>query len=271
MLQALVEDPTRRLSEYPLMTDAERQTSDRIERDGASCRFGIHESIAKQAPHTRRRAVSFGGKRLTYAELECRANQLANRLHDLGVGPEVRVGICLERSPDFVIAILAVMKAGGAYVPLDASHPFERLAFLMSDSGASVLLTTDGFLPRFPNWPGAVACVDSAAADLPSQPAAAPSSAVAMDNLAYVIYTSGSTGTPKGVAVSHRSVANHAAAVAEHYGLGSGDRVLQFASPAFDVAVEEILPTLLTGGTVVIPTATPGDPQPTPCNGARRT
>ena len=134
----------------------------------------------------------------------------------------------------------------------------------MSDSGASVLLTTDGFLPRFPNWPGAVVCVDNAAADLPSEPAAAPSSAVAMDdamdNLAYVIYTSGSTGTPKGVAVSHRSVANHAAAVAEHYGLGPGDRVLQFASPAFDVAVEEILPTLLTGGTVVIPTATPGDP-----------
>ncbi|HEX2094716.1 MAG TPA: amino acid adenylation domain-containing protein, partial [Longimicrobiaceae bacterium] len=257
VLAALGGDPRQRLSDVSLLTDAERAQVLEAWRGPAAAyprTRCIHELIGEcAAAEPGAVAVVCGEVRLTYAELNARAGRLADRLRSLGVGCEDRVGVCLERSAALAIAILGVLRAGGAYVPLDPAYPGERLSFLLADSEARVVVTRSGLGDLLPPDGPARLLVDSASdADVPvCEPDGVPD--VDPADLAYVIYTSGSTGTPKGVMVSHRSLVCYAEGMRERLGLRSTDRFLQFASPGFDVMVEEIFPAWLSGAAVVFP------------------
>ncbi|HEY7770659.1 amino acid adenylation domain-containing protein, partial [Longimicrobium sp.] len=181
-----------------------------------------------------------------------RANQLAHHLAARGVGPETRVAICLERGPELVVSLLAVLKAGGAYVPLDPDYPAERLAFMLADSGAPLLLTRLPLPAGLAPHAAQVVCLDANRERIEAQSARAPAAGVLPDSLAYVIYTSGSTGRPKGVLVPHRGVGNLAYAQARRFGIDGSSRVLQFASFSFDAAVAELFDALLAGATLVM-------------------
>src|SRR5262249_53919887 len=151
-------------------------------------------------------AVVFEGEQLSYGELDARANQLAHHLRALGVGAESVVGVCLERSPALVVALIGILKAGGGYLPLDPGYPRERLSFMLADAGAAVLITQSGLRDRVDAPSVRRLELDGAAAAIAAHPSSAPASTVGPHNLAYVIYTSGSTGTPKGVAIAHQNV-----------------------------------------------------------------
>ncbi|MFO0142601.1 MAG: amino acid adenylation domain-containing protein, partial [Aphanizomenon sp.] len=200
-------------------------------------------------------AVELEGEKLTYQELNQQANQLANYLQKLGVNPEVLVGICVERSPLMLIGLLGILKAGGAYVPLDPSYPAERLAYMLDDSQAKVLLTQQQLVNSIPNTGLQVICLDTNWELISTQSDKNPQTQVKANNLAYVIYTSGSTGKPKGVMIEHRSLANFAQTVKDKYEISNRDRVLQAASISFDAAAEEIYPCLVSGATLVLRTA----------------
>ncbi|MDL5057350.1 AMP-binding protein [Geitlerinema calcuttense] len=168
-----------------------------------ACLHQLFEFQVQQSPDAI--ALVYQKQSLTYQELNDRANQLAHRLKQLGVGPEVLVAICVERSLSMVIGLLGILKAGGAYVPLDPSYPPDRLAYMLEHSQTPVLLVQQALLPILPEHSAQVICLDT---DLDSTPAENPQSDVTPDNLAYVIYTSGSTGKPKGVAIAHRGAVN---------------------------------------------------------------
>ncbi|HEY0096493.1 MAG TPA: amino acid adenylation domain-containing protein, partial [Archangium sp.] len=189
---------------------------------------------------------------LTYRQLDARANQLAHHLRSLGVGPEVPVALCLERSTDMVVAMLAILKAGGAYVPLDSAYPRERLAFMLADCRPPVLLTQQHLLPVLPPHEARVLCLDSHWGPVSLQPEARPSPLAGADNLAYLIYTSGSTGRPKGTLLAHRGLCNTALAAVKAHGFHSHSRVLQYAAFSFDASVAEVFATLLAGACLVL-------------------
>ncbi len=219
----------------------------------------IHQLIEEQSvrsPGTV--AVCWGDDELTYRDFNARANQLAHHLRSLGVGPNVRVGICLERSLEMAIAVLAVLKAGGAYVPLDPGCPGQRLSFLLHDAQVAVLLTQDRLPSRLPASEATVVLMDTHQQEIarcsPSNPSIGRDGMqrLAESDLAYVIYTSGSTGKPKGVAITHGALLSHCYAISKCFALCPEDRVLQFASLAFDVAVEEMLPSWMNGSCVVL-------------------
>ncbi|HEV2847140.1 MAG TPA: amino acid adenylation domain-containing protein, partial [Thermoanaerobaculia bacterium] len=237
LLEGAAADPGRRLSELPLLTAAETgqiAAWSRGPETAAEARC-VHELIEVWADRTPDAVAAVAGEEsLTYGELEARANRVARRLRDLGVGPEVRVALSLPRSPAGVVALLGILKAGGVYVPLDPSYPPERRAWMLEDSGARVLVDSD--------WMRDEGGLESSE---PVERLATP------ENLAYVIYTSGSTGVPKGVGVEHMAAAGHLRTIAEEYGLAVGDRVLQAASWSFDVSVEQLLGPLAAGATVV--------------------
>ena len=199
-------------------------------------------------------AVEFRGDKLTYSELNLQANQLGHHLQALEVKPETLVAVCLERSLDVPVTLLAVWKAGGAYLPLDPQYPLERLAYMLSDSQASILITERRFRERFSAAGTTLLCVDDPGLQTQCRryPGADPITHAAEGNLAYVIYTSGSTGDPKGVEITHRSLLNHNFAVASAYDLRPEDRALQFASVSFDVSIEEMFPTWLSGCAVIL-------------------
>ena len=183
----------------------------------------------------------FEDQSLTYGALDARANQLAHHLRALGVGPEVVVGLCIERSLEMLIGLLGILKAGGAYLPLDPSYPHERLTFMLADAGSPVLVTQSGLRDRLDaSAVGCVACLDTDGAAIARQPTRAPAIVLDPQSIAYVIYTSGSTGTPKGVAVTHRGIPNLAAAQIDKLAITSDARLLQFASLSFDATVWEI-------------------------------
>ncbi|MFE9564782.1 amino acid adenylation domain-containing protein, partial [Streptomyces sp. NPDC006487] len=209
--------------------------------------FAAHVARTPDAP-----AVAHEDTVLSYAELDARANRLAHRLIGLGVGPETLVAISAERGPDLIVGLLGIMKAGGAYVPLDPAYPADRLAYMLADSGAPVLVTQEHLLERLPEHGAATVCLDRDAAALAALPATTPTTGLTPDHAAYVIYTSGSTGRPKGVVVTHRGTANLAAAQAEAFGIGAGDRVLQFASASFDAAFADLAQSVLSGATLVL-------------------
>ena len=213
----------------------------------------LHQLFEQQAARTpSARAVTCEGEELNYAELNARANQLAHRLRALGVGPESLVALCLERGPDLVVGILGILKAGGAYVPCDPEVPAERLAFILADTGAAVLVTQENLLPRLGASATEILCLDRDRALLAAQPASDPQVAVGPENLAYVIYTSGSTGQPKGCCVTHHNASRLFAATEEWFHFDARDVWTLFHSFAFDFSVWEIWGALLYGGRLVV-------------------
>ncbi|AGC44904.1 non-ribosomal peptide synthetase [Myxococcus stipitatus DSM 14675] len=218
--------------------------------DAALC---IHAQFRAQAARTPDAvAVAGDDATLTYAELEGRANALAWRLRDAGVGPEVRVGLCLERSAAMMVAMLGVLKAGGAYVPLDPDYPRERLAFMLEDSGAAVLLTETHLQGSIPPGRARVVLLDDASVDAREARDVPPASGTSTASLAYVIYTSGSTGRPKGVMVPHGGVANFFTAMDARLGHQPVGSWLAVTSISFDISVLELLWTLTRGFKVVV-------------------
>ncbi|AXA24574.1 non-ribosomal peptide synthetase [Pseudomonas putida] len=212
----------------------------------------VHQLFEAQAQRTPEAvAVLFGEQQMSYAELDQQANRLAHGLIEAGLGAEALVGVALERGPQMLVALLAVLKAGAAYVPLDPEYPEERLAYLMQDSRMVLLLTHSQLLARLPAAQTvATLCIDQlASASLPSS---APQRPVHAEGLAYVIYTSGSTGQPKGVAVAHGPLAMHCLAIGERYAMSARDCELHFMSFAFDGAHERWLTCLLHGGRLLI-------------------
>jgi amino acid adenylation domain-containing protein len=256
LLEAVCISPARRLSELPMLSEAERQqllvdwNDTRTDQPNELC---IHQLFEAQVARTPRAiAVCFEDEQLTYEQLNCRANQLAHYLRALGVRPEVPVGICLEQSLDMVSGLLGILKAGGAYVPLDPAYPKERLAFMLADAEVPVLVTQEPLLAGLPEHNATVVCLDS---DWEAIARESPENLICPTipaNLAYVIYTSGSTGQPKGVLVSHASIGEHCLNIKRYYELESSDRVLHFASPSFDLSLEQILPTLIVGAGLVM-------------------
>jgi amino acid adenylation domain-containing protein len=246
VLRQVVGDPDRRLSGLELMGRADRAKLAEWNRTAASypaerCIHQLFEAQAENTPDAV--AVTFEERALTYRELDRRANRLAHHLAGLGVGPEVRVGLCLERSLEVMVAILGVLKAGGAYVPLDASHPAERLAYVLEDSGVAVLLTQDKVRERLPVPEGVtVVTLDPEWEPAGAGSAGPPESGVTSENLCYVIYTSGSTGRPKGVAMHHRGVCNYIDWGTRAYGADQGTGAPVFTSMAVDLTITNLLP-----------------------------
>ena len=197
-------------------------------------------------------AVICAGQRITYGELNKRSNRLAHYLRRFGVRPNVPVGLCMERSIEVIVAMLGVLKSGGAYVPLDPSYPGARIAFMIEDSGAPVILTQERVADILPKSHATVLRIDADWKAISKEPDFNPEPAGTPEDLAYVIYTSGSTGIPKGVEIQHRSIVNYTTYAAEKFGLVSQDRMLQFASISFDTAAEEIYSSLSRGGTLVL-------------------
>jgi non-ribosomal peptide synthetase component F len=245
LLEAIVADPEQRLSDFPLLTEAERQqlllewNDTKTDNPQDLCIHQLFEAQVERTPDAI--AVVFEAEQLTYGELNRRANQLAHHLRALGVGPEVLVAICLERSLEMVIGLLGILKAGGAYVPLDPAYPKERLAFILKDAQVPVLLTQERLVAGLPELDAKVICLDSGWETRARESGENPGRSTLPENLAYVIYTSGSTGQPKGVLVSHGSIAGHCRNAQRYFELDSRDVVLQFASLSFDVSLEEIL------------------------------
>ncbi|NMF64889.1 non-ribosomal peptide synthetase [Brasilonema octagenarum UFV-OR1] len=256
LLESIVVNPDQRLSDLSILTEAERQTllvkwnSTQTEILQDLCIHELFETQVEQTPDAV--AVVFENQQLTYRELNAKANQLARYLHSLGVGPEVLVGICVERSPEMVIALLGILKAGGAYVPLDPTYPQERLSWMLSDSQVPILLTQKHLLVEKKFDGLHVVCLDTDWEVISHESEENLVSDATPENLAYVIYTSGSTGKPKGVMIQHQSLRNFTEAAIVEYGLTECDRILQFASISFDTAVEEIYPCLLSGGTLIL-------------------
>jgi amino acid adenylation domain-containing protein len=195
-------------------------------------------------------ALVHGGAAMTYGALNARANRLAHHLRSLGVGPEVVVGLAVERSAAQIVAMLAVLKAGGAYLPLDPAYPAGRLAQMMRDSRLALVLTQEALLDTLPDAGARRWCLDRDWQDAEAWPETAPAVAINSKNIAYLITTSGSTGLPKAVAVPHGPLAMHCAAIARLYGMGPQDRELQFASINFDIAHERWLVALMAGASI---------------------
>jgi amino acid adenylation domain-containing protein len=260
LLAAIVAQPDQPVFHLPMLTAAEYQQIV-YEWNATAVDFGppqtIHTLFEQQVTRTPDAvAVIFEDGQLTYAELNAQANQLAHYLQSLGVGPEVLVGICVERSLDMMVGLLGILKAGGAYVPLDPGYPPERLAFMLQDSKAAVLLAQTSLQSSLPTTNAKLVYLDMRVAHFGAQAVGNPISPVHADNLAYVIYTSGSTGQPKGVMVTHGALVNLTQATRNLYHIQATDRVLQFASFSFDVAAEEIYPCLTSGATLILRSST---------------
>ncbi|HVG45039.1 MAG TPA: AMP-binding protein, partial [Longimicrobium sp.] len=255
LLEAAAAAPDTPVSRLPLVSSDEREALLAAAR--ATQAFPVAERIharfeRRAAERPEAPALTFDGDTLSYGELNARANRLAHRLTALGVGPETRVGVCLERSAELVVAILAVLKAGGGYVPLDPAYPAERIAYVLEDAGAPVVVTTSDVLDRLPGFGGATLCVDADADAIARESAENPSADAGPESLAYVIYTSGSTGKPKGVQVTHANVVRLFDATDGWFGFGADDVWTLFHSCAFDFSVWEIWGALLYGGRLVI-------------------
>jgi amino acid adenylation domain-containing protein/non-ribosomal peptide synthase protein (TIGR01720 family) len=256
VLAGVVADPAQPLADVPLLTTAEREqilltwNDIRAPYPGDTLIHQVLEDHAVRTPNAV--AVSFEDQQVTYAELNRRANQLARHLRARGVGPEVLVGICMERSPEMLVAVIGTLKAGGAYLPLDPAYPWERLAFMLKDSQAALLLTQQRLATGLPPHAAQVVCVDADWPAIAQEDAANPARVATVDNLAYVIYTSGSTGQPKGVQITHRGLCNLAEAQAQAFDVRPDSRVLQFAAFSFDASVAEVFATFWRGATLCL-------------------
>ena len=256
LLEAAVANPEQAVGTIDILAPDERVTILHAWNDTARAvpSATLPELFAAQVARTPDAiAVIHEDERLTYAQLDARANQLAHHLRGLGVGPEVVVGLCVDRSPAMLVGLMGILKAGGAYLPLDPGYPTERLAFMLQDAGAPVLVTQSALTDRLPARDAHIVRLHADAAVIAAQPTSAPVLTLDPHNTAYVIYTSGSTGEPKGVAVPHGGIPNLAAAQIDRFAITSEARVLQFASPSFDAAVSEIATVLASGATLVLP------------------
>jgi amino acid adenylation domain-containing protein len=259
LLSGIVANPDRHISMLPLLTEAERHqllvewNDTRADYPRDCCLHQLFEANEKKRPNAV--ALIFKKEQVTYSELNRCANQLAHHLRSLGVGAEVRVGICVERSVEMVVAILGTLKAGGAYVPLDPTYPRERLAFMLEDAKVSVLLTQQRLVEGLPEHGATVVSLDTGCEAICCESEDNPRSEVSAENLAYVIYTSGSTGRPKGITLRHSGVVNNLVDLNRSFQIGSEDRILAISSPSFDMCVYEVLGTLAAGATIVMPDA----------------
>ena len=256
LLEGVVADPDRCLSELPLLTAEERR--ELIERNDTRVagpeNTPLHKLFEEQVERTPGAvALEYEVNQLSYAELDRRSNQLAHHLQSLGVGPEVLVGLCVERSLEMVVGLMGILKAGGAYVPLDPSFPQGRLAYMIADSGMHVLVTHRQLDQSLPVRPASIVHLDADWETIARQdtttsklPETRP------ENLAYVLYTSGSTGKPKGVAIPHSAVVNFLRSMQREPGFGSEDRLLAVTTLSFDIAGLEIYLPLVSGGATVI-------------------
>src|SRR6185295_17844338 len=247
VLAAVAADPAVVLSEIPLLSPWERhqllaEWGGTEQEPSAGTLHGRFAEQARRRPEAP--AVRCAGATLSYGELARRAAQLARRLRELGVGPESRVALCLERSPDLVVGILGILEAGGAYVPLDSGYPRERLAYMVEDSGARVAVASSQTVGALPDLPYAV-LLDAHREELDALPAGGLEPLVDGAGLAYVIYTSGSTGNPKGALVTHGNALRLFDATSEWFGFGESDVWTLFHSYAFDFSVWEIWGALL--------------------------
>jgi amino acid adenylation domain-containing protein len=271
LLAGIVADPDQRLSDLPILTEAERHqllvgwNDTTVNYPPSQCLHQLFETQVERTPDAvavvfpsidpQGKPEHYENEQLTYGELNLRANQLAHYLQSLGVGPEVLVSLCLERSLEMVVAILGILKAGGAYVPLDPAYPQERLAFMLEDTQSPVLLTQSRLLQSLPEHRTRVVCLDTdweAIVTTAEESAENPTSGVTADNLAYVIYTSGSTGKPKGALISHYNVVRLFEATHHWFYFDERDVWTLFHSYAFDFSVWEIWGALLYGGRLVV-------------------
>lgn len=257
ILEAVVADIGQKAATLPLLTSEERHQL-LFDFNATSVAFGpalcLHRRIEVQAEsQPLAPAVLYGDTTVSYGELDARANQLARHLQGLGVGPDVLVGISVERSVEMVVGILGILKAGGAYVPLDPAYPHERLAFMLEDTGAPVLLTQAHLKARLPVSRAFTVCLDEDWAEISLNDSTAPESTVTPENLSYVIYTSGSTGKPKGIAIRHAGVGNNLLDLNSRFAVGPADRILALSSLSFDMCVYEVLGALCAGAGIVMP------------------
>ncbi|WP_433389500.1 amino acid adenylation domain-containing protein [Micromonospora sp. KLBMP9576] len=251
VLAQFVADPDRRIGDVRLLgATPARPPAVR----GAATATGVVELFERQAARfPDAPAVVRDRVAMSYDQLNREANRLAHHLRGLGVGPETPVGVLVERSPALAVAVLGVLKAGGAFLPIDPAYPADRIAYLLDDAEAPVLVATGAPDTLTGVTDGRKTVLLDGPDRLDGGPEHDPADAPRPDSAAYVIYTSGSTGRPKGVVIQHDSLVTFAREVAEHLQLGAGDRFLQFASPGFDVIIEELFPIWYAGGAVVLP------------------
>ena len=261
LLESVAANAELRVADIPLLSEEEGRllltqwqgVSSAYPR--TSCVQELFEAQVAESPDAV--ALVGGEQQLRYGELNARANQLAHRLRRLGVGPEVRVGICLERGAELIVALLGILKAGGAYVPVDAGYPPARLAYMLQEAKPRVLLTDSRTVGMLPAEEATTLLLDQLQAELASESSENPVCETVATNLAYVMYTSGSTGRPKGVSVTHRSIVRLVRAT-NYLEFSSADVYLQFAPISFDASTLEIWGGLLNGGRVVVlPGGTP--------------
>jgi amino acid adenylation domain-containing protein len=256
LLENIVAHPGQQISKLPLLTETEQHqllvewNNTKTDYPQDKCIHQLFEEQAERTPNAI--AVVFEDQQLTYRELNARANQLAHYLQTLGVGPEVLVGICVERSLNMLVGLLGILKAGGAYVPFDSTSPFERLVFMLEDSFVSVLLTQTSLVEKLPQHQANLVCLDADWKKIACHSESNSTTFVTPSSLAYVIYTSGSTGKPKGVLVNHSNVVRLFTATREWFNFDEQDVWTLFHSYAFDFSVWEIWGALVYGGRLII-------------------
>ncbi len=254
LLAGIVAHPQQRISKLPLLTTAEQQqllfewNDTQTEAPLDKCIHQLFEAQVTRTPQAT--AVLFGDQKLTYQELNNRANQLAHHLQEMGVGVETLIGICVERSLELAVGILGVLKAGAAYVPLDPTTPPERLNFILADSAVTLLLTQQKLLATLPTS-SPLLCLDSDWHLISGQAEHNPNSGVQPDNLVYIIYTSGSTGKPKGVMIIHRGLTNYLTWITQTFDVARGSGSPVISSVGFDLTITSLLPPLLVGRSVL--------------------
>ncbi|MEH2333884.1 non-ribosomal peptide synthetase [Nostoc sp.] len=254
LLLGIVANPNQSIAKLPILPAVEQQllatwNNTQIAYPQDICIHQLFETQVEKTPDAI--AVVFEEELISYRELNLRANQLAHYLQSLGVGSEVLVGLCVERSLEMVVGVLGILKAGGAYVPLDYAYPQERLAFMLQDAQVSVLLTQEKLKAGLPNHQAEIICLDTNWQSI-DYGLDNPTHNITSNNLAYVIYTSGSTGQPKGVQIQHRGAVNLLNAVAKEPGLTAEDTLLSVTSLSFDIAVSEIFLPLSVGAKLVL-------------------
>ncbi len=263
LLEHIAADPKRPILSYPILQDKEKEqivyqwNQTDITYPDTTIHHLFEEQVRKtpdkEAVHIPATDPTEGiSAQITYAELNRRSNRLAHYLIKQGLKKEQVIGICLERSAEMIIAMLAILKAGASYLPIEPTYPEDRIRFMLEDTGAAFILTQRSLADRFTTYSGSVIVLDRESDQITTEDGSNPDLQIDPGSIAYIIYTSGSTGKPKGVLVEHRNLVNYILFARDLFALSAKDRVLQFASISFDAAGEEIYPTLISGATLVL-------------------